>query len=99
MQLISNKALREFAALHGDAAQPLQDFRRNVERGSFANFAELRAVFPSVDKAGARYVFNIGGNKYRLITKLNYRWKLLYIRFVLTHAEYDRGGYANDCAK
>ena len=53
----------EFAALHGDAAQPLQDFRRNVERGPFANLAELRTELPCVDKAGARYVFNIGGER------------------------------------
>lgn len=93
MQLISNKALREFAALHGDAAQPLQDFRRNVERGSFANFAELRAVFPSVDKAGARYVFNIGGNKYRLVAGLSFQARRLWVKSVLTHAAYDKGNW------
>ena len=49
-KLISNRALREFAALHAEAAQPLQDFRRKVEKGSFGNFAQLRAVFPAVDK-------------------------------------------------
>lgn len=91
MQLISNKALRDFAARHGDSAQPLQDFRRKVERGSYANFAELRAVFPSVDKVGARYVFNIGGNKYRLVAGVDFAHRRVFIKAVLTHSEYDKG--------
>lgn len=91
MKLISNKALRDFADRHGDAAQPLQDFRRNVERGSFANFADLRAVFPSVDKVGDRHVFNIGGNKYRLVAWIHFDKRRFYVKAVLTHGEYDKG--------
>ena len=91
MQLISIKALRDFAARHGDSAQPLQDFRRKVERGSYANFAELRAVFPTVDKVGARYVFNIGGNKYRLVAGVDFAHRRVFIKAVLTHSEYDKG--------
>lgn len=93
MKLISNKALRDFADRHGDAAQPLQDFRRHVERGAFANFAELRAAFPSVDKVGTRYVFNIGGNKYRLVAGLSFQARRLWVKAVLTHAEYDKGAW------
>ena len=93
MKLISNRALREFAEVHGDAAVPLQDFRRKLERGSFANFAELRAVFPSVDKVGTRYVFNIGGNKYRLIAGLSFEARRLWVKAVLTHADYDKGAW------
>lgn len=89
MKLLSNKALREFAALHADAAQPLQAFRRKVEKGSFGNFAELRAVFPSVDKVGPLYVFNIGGNKVRLVAGLSFEAQRLWVKAVLTHGEYD----------
>lgn len=89
-KLISNKALREFAALHADAAQPLQDFRRKVEKGSFGNFAELRAVFPAVDKLGERCVFNIGGNKYRLVAGLDFAHRRVFIKAVLSHGEYDK---------
>ena len=89
-KLISNKALREFAALHADAAQPLQDFRRKVEKGSFGNFAELRAVFPTVDKVGERFVFNIGGNKYRLVAGVDFLHRRVFIKAVLTHGEYDK---------
>jgi mRNA interferase HigB len=90
-QLISNKALREFSALHADAAQPLQDFRRKVERGSFGNFAELRAVFPAVDKVGDRFVFNIGGNKYRLVAWIHFETRRVFFKAVLTHGDYDKG--------
>ena len=89
-KLISNKALREFAALHADAAQPLQDFRRKVEKGSFGNFAELRAVFPAVDMVGERFVFNIGGNKYRLVAGVDFLHRRVFIKAVLTHGEYDK---------
>lgn len=91
MKLISNKALREFAALHPDAARPLQDFRHLIERGRFGSFAELRATFGSVDKVGDRYVFDIGGNKYRLIAAIAFGAQLLWVKAVLTHAEYDKG--------
>lgn len=91
MKLISNKALRDFAADHADAAQPLQDFRRKLEKGSYANFAELRAVFPSVDKVGERCVFNIGGNKYRLVAWVQFGRGRVFVKAVLTHSEYDKG--------
>jgi mRNA interferase HigB len=93
MQLISNKALREFAAQHPDAAQPLQDFRRLVEHGRFASFAQLKATFATVDKVGERYVFNIGGNKYRLVAAVAFQASLMWVKAVLTHREYDKGAW------
>ena len=90
MKLISNKALREFAAAHADAEAPLQDFRLRWEKGSYANFAELRAAFPGVDKVGALYVFNVGGNKFRLVAGLSFHARRMWVKAVLTHAEYDK---------
>jgi mRNA interferase HigB len=90
MKLISNRALREFAVRHPDAEGPLQDFRRLVERGEYRNFAALRATFASVDKVGSRYVFNIGGNKYRLVAAIAHSVQALWVKAVLTHAEYDK---------
>jgi len=92
-KLISNRALRELAAVHADAAQALQDFRRKVEKGSFGNFAELRAVFPAVDKVGERYVFNIGGNKFRLVAGIDFSRRMMWVKAVLTHGDYDRGAW------
>ena len=91
MKLISNKALREFSEWHADAAQPLQDFRRLIEAGTFVNFAQLRATFAKVDKVGERYLFNIGGNKYRLVAAIAFAPRLVWVKAVLTHGEYDKG--------
>ena len=91
MKLISNKALRDFAQGHPDAEQPLQDFRHLIEKGGYANFSELRATFASVDKVGHRYVFNMGGNKYRLVAAIAFKPALVWVKAVLTHAQYDKG--------
>ena len=93
MRLISNKALREFAALHAEAAQPLQDFRRKIEKGSYGNFAQLRATFPAIDKVGDRFVFNIGGNKFRLVASIDFARRMVWVKAVLTHSEYDKGAW------
>lgn len=93
MKLISNKALREFASVHADAEQPLQDFRRLIEQGTFSNFAQLKATFASVDKVGERYVFNIGGNKYRLVAAIAFKPGLVWVKAVLTHSAYDKGAW------
>jgi mRNA interferase HigB len=93
MKLISNKALREFSAAHPDAEGPLQAFRRLIEKGSFDNFAALRATFRGVDKVGEIMVFNIGGNKYRLVAGVAFAPQLLWIKAVMTHADYDKGDW------
>lgn len=93
MKLISNKALREFAALHPQADQPLQDFRHLMEQGAFTSFAQLKATFGSVDKVGERYVFNVGGNKYRLIAAIAFQAGLVWVKAVLTHEQYDKGAW------
>ena len=93
MKLISNRPLREFAAIHPDAEAPLQAFRQLVERGRFENFAALRATFRGVDKVGERFVFNIGGNKYRLIAAIAFAPQLVWVKAVLTHSEYDKGDW------
>lgn len=93
MKLISNKRLREFAALYPDAEQALQDFRRKVEKGRFGNVAELRAVFPSADKVGQRFVFNIGGNKFRLVAGIDFFRRTMWVKAVLTHSQYDKGAW------
>jgi mRNA interferase HigB len=62
-----------------------------VKHTDLASFADVRRVFPGADQVGRFTVFNVGGNKARLIAAIHYNRKRLYIRQVLTHAEYDRG--------
>ena len=60
-----------------------------MSRTDLGSFAELKRVFGSVDKVGKFTVFDVGGNKYRLVAAIHYNRKKVYIRHVLTHAEYD----------
>jgi len=90
MRDISNKSLVAFAAIHAEAHTPLQTWRCLVEESGFASFAEVRVAFNSVDKVGEFFVFNLGGNKYRLIAAIHFNRQMLLIRHVFTHKEYDK---------
>lgn len=90
MWVISNKALMDFAALHPDASGALQAWRKLLEAAGVANFGELRALMNSVDKVGDFVVFDVGGNKYRIVAAVHFNRGLLFVRHVFTHAQYDR---------
>ena len=93
MRIISNSALRAFAALHPQANEPLQGWRRVIEKNRFDHWAELKATFNTMDKVGELTVFDIGGNKYRLIAYIRFEKQILYIKTVLTHQDYDKGAW------
>ena len=93
MHIISRKALRQFWQQHPDSESPLSRWFKIVRRTDFDSFNELRLTFPSADKVGDLYVFNIGGNKYRLIVAIHYNAKKVFIRHILTHQEYDKGAW------
>jgi mRNA interferase HigB len=90
MHVISKSALLEFWEKHPDAAGPLQAWFRTMEREVFFDFNDLRATFASADYVEGLTVFNMGGNKYRLITAIHYNRRKVFVRAVLTHAEYDK---------
>lgn len=90
MHVITKSTLAAFWRVHPDAEQPLRDWFRLMDQNNFADFTALRATFASADIVGKMTVFNIGGNKYRLIAALHYNTSKVFIRQVLTHAEYDR---------
>ncbi len=89
MHIISLKALRTFWANHPDAEHPMRNWHTNAERNNFMNFNNLREVFGSADYVRPYTVFDVGGNNYRLITVVRYRDHKIFIRWVLTHREYD----------
>ena len=93
MRIISNSALRAFAALHPQANEPLQGWGRVIEKNRFDHWAELKAAFNAIDKVGELTVFDIGGNKYRLIAYIRFEKQILYIKAVLTHQDYDKGAW------
>jgi mRNA interferase HigB len=76
---------------HPDSKNSLARWFKAVKRSDFGNFNELHATFPSTNKVGDLVVFNIGGNKYRLIASIHFNRGKVYIRYVLTHNEYDKG--------
>jgi len=91
MHIITRKRLNEFAATHPDSKSALQQWYKRIKENSFQTFVELREVFPAADQVGKLTVFNIGGNKVRLITVIHYNRQKVYIRAVLSHSEYDEG--------
>ena|ERR1700741_2805209 len=91
MRIISRKRLREFGEQHADAITPLDAWYSLVRAKEYGSPGEVKADFPSVSFISDDVtVFNIGGNRYRLSVSIRYRTGIVYIRHVLTHAEYDR---------
>jgi mRNA interferase HigB len=89
--VITRKRINTFAERHPTTKAALHHWYRLVKTGTFRSFTELRATFPHADQVGKLTVFNIGGTTVRLIAAIHYNRQKLYIRAVLTHAEYDTG--------
>ena len=91
MKILKFKLLKDFARKHPDSADALMRWAEYVEKTEWKSHAELKQAFPSADYVGNdRYVFNISGNKFRLVTIVVFFQGFLHIRFVGTHAEYDK---------
>ena len=96
MHIITEKRLKEFAQQHPDARSGLQLWTHIARRALWNNLQEVREDLPTADAAGKLTIFNVAGNKYRLIVYIDYRSKIIFIRHVLTHAEYSRDRWKND---
>ena len=95
MRIISKKRLDSFLVKHGKSRAVFEAWYNIVKNCSFSDFVELREIFPHADqvknsKGKILTVFNIGGNKFRLITAIHYNTGKVFIRDILTHAEYDK---------
>jgi mRNA interferase HigB len=90
LHVISRKKLLEAATHHPDLRVPLDVWYRITKRAAWKNLMEVRRVFPTADAALKFTVFNIKGNAYRLVTEINYRTGRVFLRHVLTHAEYSK---------
>ena len=91
VRIVSKVAITEFSKRHRDALESLLHWHSISKRAAWKHLADVRADFPHADAVDAFTVFNIGGNKYRLISVSKYRWRIGSIRHILTHAEYDKG--------
>lgn len=96
MHVITRSRLREFWEKHPNSRTSLLLWYKLTVTANWQNFVEVRKVFSSADQVRNFIIFNIGGNKYRLIVFIDYAYQKVFVRHVLTHAEYDRDNWKKD---
>ncbi len=97
MWVVSQVRLREFWMHHPRAEEPLRMWYGLVSAASWAAFADVRALFPSADLVGNCTVFNISGNRFRLVARIFFGNHKVYVLGVMTHVEYDRSPWVESC--
>lgn len=91
MRVIARPIIIDFYTKHADAKTALEEWYKKVQNADWSNFSDIKSDFNSVDAVGNdRFVFNIKGNNYRIVALILFAPKHLYIRFIGTHAEYDK---------
>ena len=91
VRVIAKKILRDFWEIHKDCEQQLKSWYQEADKAIWKNPNELKVDFPSASILNDnRICFNIKGNNYRLIVRINYHYQMIWIRFIGTHAEYDK---------
>lgn len=96
VRVISQRPLKAFWKKHPDAETGLRHWIQAAEHASWKNFADVRHMFASAGQVGRFTVFNVGGNKYRLVVVIHYNTGKIYVRHILTHPEYDLGKWKKD---
>ena len=91
MRIIKRGALVEFWERHSDSRASLEAWYGVVRRATWKTPAEMKQVYRNADLVGRRTVFNIAGNKFRLIARVNYQTQRIFVLYLLTHSEYDEG--------
>jgi len=93
VRVISKPAILRFAEQHVDSLVPLMNWYRITRRADWASLADVRRDFAHADLVGRRTVFNVHGNHYRLVARVNYRTQRVFILYILTHVEYSKGDW------
>ena len=93
MRVIKRGALERFWQVHPDARASLESWYAVVRQAKWKTPAQLKQVYRNADLVGRRTVFNIAGNKYRLIARVNYQTQRVFVLHIMTHAEYDKGAW------
>lgn len=96
MHVISRKILQEFCRSHPDACEALYNWYKVASKAQWQNLVEVQAIYRTAEAVGNFTVFNIKGNRYRLIVDMVYPKQRIYIKYILTHAEYDKDRWKND---
>jgi mRNA interferase HigB len=95
MHVITKKRICEAIEKFSDSKSALDGWYKVMSKNHFDNYSGLKSTFKGVDKVGNLYVFNIGGNKLRLITSIHFNRQKIYVRYILTHKEYDNDHWKN----
>lgn len=91
MIIISKAILKQFFEKYPAATKPVLEWYSKVKQADWSDFSELRSMFPATDYVGDDlYIFNIGGRRYRLIARIFFSVRTMYIRFIGTHEEYNK---------
>ena len=90
MHIITQKRINVAKAVFPESATALDHWYKTMRVGHFRDFSELRLGFGSVDKVGKLWVFDIGGNKLRLIAAIHFNTGKVFIRHIVSHADYDK---------
>ena len=93
MRVISKPAILKFSEKHRDALVPLLNWYHITRRADWGSLVDVRKDFAHADVLGRRTVFNIHGNDYRLVARVNYKTKRVFILQILTHVEYSKGDW------
>jgi mRNA interferase HigB len=93
---MSIRNLRQAASQYPDAQQQIEDWYNIVRKSSWANLEEVRQIYREAEAVGNFTVFNIKGNRYRLIVDIDYESGVIYFKYFLTHADYDKDRWKND---
>jgi len=93
MHIITQKRIWEAKLRFPETAGALDAWFRIIKANRYGSFAEIKTVFASIDKVGDLFVFNVGGNKLRLIANIHFNRQRLYIRHILSHKEYDKNNW------
>jgi mRNA interferase HigB len=93
MHIVSHAKIVQAQIVYPTCYSALDQWYRLTKRVVWRSFADVKACFPATDKVGDKYVFDIGGNKLRLIAAIHFNVGKVFIRAVLTHSEYDKGGW------
>ncbi|WP_017324025.1 type II toxin-antitoxin system HigB family toxin [Synechococcus sp. PCC 7336] len=96
MRVISKSRLRQFIDKHANAKQSLNSWYKAALKARWTDLLDVQSQFPSAEAVGNFTVFNIRGNRYRLIVDIQYTRQIIFIKYVFTHAEYDKNDWKND---
>ena len=96
MRVVSRKAITEAAAIHSEWGASLNAWCKIAKNADWKNFADVRSSWKNSDLVGRFVVFNVSHNRCRLIATIKYKWRMVFIRRILSHAEYDEKGWQKE---